>query len=64
MNLQELLLESLGVFLQCDLNVVSVGEDFIRVRERFDVLGQTLDASVPSLGLEFLVLCHVLGKYE
>lgn len=32
------------------------------MRERFDVLGQTLDASVPRLGLEFLVPCHVLGK--
>lgn len=41
---------------------VSVGGDFFRVRERFDVLGQTLDVSVPSLGLEFFVPCH--GKFE
>lgn len=45
MNLQELLLEELIVFLQCDLNVVCVcgGGDFVRMRERFDDSGQTLE---------------------
>lgn len=43
---------------------VSVGEDFFRVRERFDVLRQILDVFVPSLGLEFFVPCHVHDKFE
>lgn len=38
---------------------VSVGADFVRVRERFDVLGQTLDTSVPRLGLGFPASFHV-----
>lgn len=66
MSLQELLLEGLIVFLQCDLNVVYVcgGGDFVRMRERFDDLGQTLEVSIPRLGLGFLVPCCVHGKCE